>query len=275
MQDKLASYGCWLIELNGEALAGLEALAEAARTFFRVGSHEKLRYRTSVGEGYRPFATEYTDIPAQPDLVEVFACSQARSKIRASLPAGEGLTLYEMLLGAHPHFALLADEIATALLRAIGIELESDFEFDFPKWARLQVNFGVNFRSDSDLLNVQHEDRNFLTIAFATAPGLELVAGGERLDVWISQRPMLVVLAGGIMSTATRGAVPTGFHQVRRRGDVNERLAILYFADAAPSALVRINPSHSQEEFFRWITDGWLSSGVAPVQTSATTEGAQ
>lgn len=265
----LARHGCWLLSPADDLKLRIDGLVAHAYSFFKdINVEERLRHCTTVGEGYRAFATEYTDSPDQPDLVEVFSCSVPRAVARAGFPSGPGLALYDALLGAHPLYAELADQLARRLLASVGMELAPDFSFDFLNWSRLQLNFGVLRRARRTLLNVRHEDQNFITIGFATAPGLEVVTDDHPVDLWGVRGPELVVLAGSILSIATHGAICTGFHQVRRRRDVNERISIIYFADASPAALVRIDPSRSQEGFFRLISEGWLSSGVAPVQAS-------
>lgn len=261
--------GCQIIRCTSELQETITRVLRCAESFFHSSDNEhKLSYRTEEGEGYRPFASEYTDSPDQPDLVECFSCSLTRSSVKSRLPEGQGLQLYDSLLKAHQVFADFSENITRELFRALGVELPPpSCRFGFLEWSRLQINYGVIERAARELLHVKHEDGNFLSIAFATAPGLELItANGKIYDLWRADNDYVAVIAGEILTSVTSGRVSTGFHQVRRRSDTRERLALLYFADCDPESLRGLNASVSTDYIYERITQGWLRSGVAPVQ---------
>lgn len=265
--EDLLSLGCRIVNCDTELMNTIANILVKAADFFR-NDDLKMAYRTDIGEGYRPFAFEYTDSPDQPDLVECFSCSCSRSSIKSSFPEGRGLALYEVLLAAHEAFADLAENLTREVFNALmSSNLPPTFRFGFLEWSRLQVNYGVTQRAQRELLHVLHEDGNLLTIAYSTAPGLELVASdGEIQDLWCSRKDRLITIAGKIFSSVTKGRVPPGYHQVRRRLDVHERFALLYFADPDPRAFQGLDCPLSPHEVYECITQGWLRSGVAPVQ---------
>ena len=266
-----------LITLGARSLGCTPDLARAIRNvlscaddFFRTPDDSyKMAHHTDIGEGYRPFATEYTDSPDHPDLVEWFSCSVSRNSVEKTFPQGSGLRLYRSLLGAQPLFAEVVENLTVEVFHKAGIEIPSTrFLFDFLGWSRLQVNYGVNSRTERDLLVVPHEDGNFLTLVYSTQPGLELLSNEGTEELWWGSGDKIAVLAGEILTAATAGAVATGFHQVRRLNAVERRLSLIYFADPDPFLLELSGAPVLALDAFNLITNGWLRSGVPPVRTS-------
>lgn len=250
-----------------EVRDGIDQILETAYAFFQDSEVSKRAYQTDTGEGYRAFANEYTDSPTQPDLVECFSCSLPRS-YELSFPTGAGSDLYNAMIRANASYAALAEQLARGLFTELDLFSASPFDLGFLNWSRLQVNYGEGYRASRDLLHVLHEDGDLFTIAFATAPGLELITDSGPADLWQPDNCQLTLLAGGILTCITKSAVRTGFHQVRCHPEVHRRLAILYFADFDPRAVERLRTQVTAEQVYEQVTQGWLRSGVAPVQTS-------
>ena len=237
-----------------------------ALDFFRSAQQTKQAYATGVGEGFRGFATEYTDEPHQTDLVECFSCSVTRRSIRSTFTAGPGLLLYDAMLDAQYIFASETERLARGVLLALGLRPSPNLEFE--RWSRLQVNYAEMGRPGRDLLHVVHEDGDFLTLDFSTGPGLNVFRrDGTSQSLWPESAGKLVVLTGEILSIVSGGRIGSAYHCVERRPDLDERLALLYFADADPELLAQCADRDADMLRDR-ITAGWLRSGVAPVQPS-------
>jgi isopenicillin N synthase-like dioxygenase len=253
-----------IVDVSIEMAQAAERVCGMARRFFSSQESAKERYHTDAGEGFRAFATEYTDEPYQTDLVECFSCSLTRQSVRDRFPAGAGLALYDTMLQVQHLFAREAERLANDVLRALGSHPPDNLEFE--RWSRLQVNHADMTRGDRDLLHVVHQDGNFLTLAFSTGPGLNVFRRDGSVErLWPESAGKLVVLAGEILSIVSGGRIGAAFHCVERRTDISQRLAVLYFADAEPELLAQY-ASGDVNEIRDRISAAWLRSGVAPVQ---------
>lgn len=209
-----------------------DALA-AAQVFFQEPPSVKLLYANADRrESYRPQGSEYSLSADRPDLAETFSCSVANREVLQRLRRGAGSELYGALLELSVHFAAIGEMLASTLCE--GIAKVSGRSFDVIEWSRLQVNFTRPASAERDVLHDRHEDGDLFTLAVATAPGLEIeMAPGVWHPLWDPDK--LVVLPGETLWLITGGLIPPLYHRVRRT-PVPARLAILYFADAAPSA---------------------------------------
>jgi isopenicillin N synthase-like dioxygenase len=253
-----------IVDTSAELANAAERVCALAWRFFSSPESAKERYHTDAGEGFRSFATEYTDEPYQADLVECFSSSLTRRSVRDRFPAGAGLALYETMLEVQRLFAREAERLANDILRALGFHSPNNLEFEH--WSRLQVNHADMTRGTRDLLHVIHQDGNFLTLAFSTGPGLSVFRRDGAVErLWPESAGRLVILAGEILSIVSGGRVEPAFHCVERRADIRQRLAVLYFADAEPELLARYTGGDVNEIRDR-VTAAWVRSGVAPVQ---------
>ncbi len=249
------------------ALAGAAAgVCSAAWEFFRSPLSAKEAYTTAAGEGFRAFATEYTDEPHQTDLVECFSCSITRRYVRSKFPPGPGLLLYDAMLDVQRLFASETERLAREVLLALGLHPPPCLGFE--RWSRLQVNYADMAIAGRDLLHVVHEDGDLLTLDFATGPGLKVLRhDGTPQKLWPESAGKFVVLTGEILSIVSGGRIGAAYHCVERQTNLDERLALLYFADADPDLLGQCTDCDANAIRDR-ITAGWLRSGVAPVQPS-------
>jgi isopenicillin N synthase-like dioxygenase len=253
-----------IVDTSTELERAAERVCGMASQFFSSPDSAKERYHTDEGEGFRAFATEYTDEPHQTDLVECFSCSVTRQSVRYQFPAGAGLTLYDTMLEAQRLFARETERLAKNVLRALGFHPPDNLGFE--AWSRLQVNHAEMKRGDRDLLHVVHQDGNFLTLAYSNGPGLNVFrSDGNVVRLWPESAGKFVMLAGEILSIASGDRVRAAFHCVERRTDISQRLAVLYFADAEPELLAQYTSCDVNEIRDR-IKAAWLRSGVAPVQ---------
>ena len=236
-----------------------------AAVFFAADDTLKLACRTDIGEGYRPYASEYTDTPHQLDLVESFAASFALSGDGTRFSNEPGRSLCESLVEVQTVLSGLAEHVVSGVTRLLG-HPEPNEHLGFLNWSRMQINYGEPHRAARDSIHVPHEDGNFLSIIAATAPGLEQLdsTGGVR-DLWSSDDEF-VLIAGEIFTWVTAGAIATGFHRVRRDINYTKRYSAIFFGDPDPASVAHWAPWVRPGELFQRITDGWVRSGVPPVQ---------
>jgi isopenicillin N synthase-like dioxygenase len=266
MVETLIHAGCVSIPSPPAIIGHLNDVWRLGARFFEAETNLKIACRTDIGEGYRAYASEYTDAPEHLDLVESFSASVAFGTVRTAFPAGPAHDLSESLIAAQRALCQLAEAAASGVFALLGHR--SDARFGFLNWSRMQLNHGQLHQMHRDLVHVPHEDGNFLTILAATAAGLEqLNPDGTIRDLW-SDDEHLVLIAGEIMTWVTGGAVATGFHRVRRDTQVSERYSAIYFCDPDPATSTHWAPWVDHRALFDHITAGWLRSGVPPVQTT-------
>src|SRR4029078_9354261 len=201
-----------IVDAGAELALAAERVCGMAWQFFSSPESAKEPYHTDAGEGFRAFATEYTDEPYQTDLVECFSCSLTRQSVRDRFPAGVRLALYDTMLEAQRLFAREAERLANDVLRALGFHPPDNL--DFERWSRLQANHADMARGDRGLLPRVHRDGTFLRGAFSPGPGLNVFRRDGGVDrLWPQSAGKLVVLAGEILSIVSGVRVGAAFHR--------------------------------------------------------------
>lgn len=226
-------YLCVLLEpLLGRKIAEVLSLASL---YFDQPVEERLRYSTvDRREGYRAFGAEYSHSPDIPDLTESFSCAIANAHVRDEFPNGIGRALYDQMLSVSHDLASLSESLTNDLYTTLTHRPPR--AFGIAEWSRLQVNCSRPHAAQRELIHDRHEDSDLLTLAVATAPGLQIeTASDEWRDVSCGAERLLV-LPSEVLWLLTGGIIPPLYHRVRRVSGVVKRLALLYFADAAPNA---------------------------------------
>jgi isopenicillin N synthase-like dioxygenase len=231
----LSRNGYLFVSPEPELRAAIEKLLSLASLFFDEPVDEKLKCSTDDRrEGYRPFGAEYSLSPDVPDLTESFSCAIANSCALGGFPDSTGRALYEQMLVISASFASLTESLTNAVY--VALTGRSRRVFGVADWSRLQVNCSRPDSETREIIHHRHEDSDLLTIALATEAGLEIErASSEWCDV-PHGLDHLLVLPSEVLWLLTGGLIAPLYHRVRRTSGIAKRLALLYFADADPSA---------------------------------------
>jgi len=271
MIDVFRHQGFLLLALEPDVRTSVVRTLTLAQKFFLQPLTVKLRYADrDRREGYRPIGSEYSLSADRPDLAETFSCSVANRAILNSFPSGIGSELYGALLELSAHLAAIGELLTRTLCETIS---KVDHRtFDIVEWSRLQVNYTRPAMAERDILHDRHEDGDLFTLAMATAPGLEIELEHDHWQhLWEPER--LTVLPGETLWLITGGLISPLYHRVRRK-DVAARLAILYFADAAPaeSAPWLVTDINRDIDIGSRLFTNSFRYGVPPVRDRGSTE---
>ena len=204
-----------------------DALATANRFFARPLADKLAHGSSDHNYGYRPFGIEYSITPDRPDMNECFTLWSSRLDLIPN--AGEVADVTGAVLGWRDSLAPLVQ----AILDEVAAEFGADRAPEFEKASYLQMNYCLPTPPERDLLQDKHEDGHMVTVLHATAPGLEIYAGGEHSDV---VKPMLpgpdeiVIMPGSVLTALSNGAIQPLYHQVRNHG-LDDRQSIMYFVN--------------------------------------------
>jgi len=234
--EQLIHQGCALIELGQPEADAISEVASAAPSFFRLSHAEKAKCGLGPAAGYRPYGIEYSNSPERPDEMETFSTTAASASHSSGLPAGCARDFHDRTAVAFGLLEPLAERLVVAL--AENLTRRSWMEAlrgALQSWSCLQVNHSRPSKARSEFINEIHEDGHFLTLAYATAEGLELAqADGGFKSVRTAPNQMVIML-GGIASLMTNGRLRPLYHRVRSVPTCKERVSILFFADLAPN----------------------------------------
>jgi isopenicillin N synthase-like dioxygenase len=206
---------------------------QAGDKFFRSSHEEKLQSSFPNGNGYRPQGIEYSQNDDHPDEMESFSITALNGTLVGS---PQGRVLYERMCAAIGFFEAITEQVAAELARKAreGIDV-STMQGAFRNWSSLQLNYSRPASCTSELINDPHEDGHFVTLATANAPGLEIEAKDGGFVPVSRGDGALLVMPGDTARLLSGGLVRPLYHQVRRHPDVQERMALVYFADVDPT----------------------------------------
>jgi isopenicillin N synthase-like dioxygenase len=186
--------------------------------------------------GYRPFKYANTGSKDKPDYNDSFVYWRHR---RASLPYQEEITRF---LDAAEAYRQVTARIVRDLIEEMRVRYDYQHELSFEDASLLQINSFVQ-PVDTALYQYSHEDADLLTVIWASAPGLEGMAGeddDEKNGVPFNFPPdEVLIMPGSLLTAMTGGAVPPFYHQVRNH-NIRERKSIMYFV--SPEAAEPIEP---------------------------------
>jgi isopenicillin N synthase-like dioxygenase len=209
---------------------------KSGEAFFYCKSSKKMLSRLRNNTGYRPYGVEYSQSAAYPDSIESFSVSRGfRYDNLEALPV-EARLLYDDMLALFPLFEAIAEQLAASLIENLTNSAhKQDFVSGFRDFSLLQLNYSRPGKIENELINEVHEDGSLVTIASATAPGLQLLASnGVFLPVTL-KRDELLLMAGEILYLLSGGKIRPAYHRVIPAPGVKERMSLLFFADLNPS----------------------------------------
>lgn len=233
--DQLQIAGAAKFRLPANTAHRANAAVSAAFEFFRLPLDQKQRAVFPDECGFRQLGIEYSSSPERPDQIESFSISGRMLATDRSVSPDEVAVLLEAMLALFSDMQLTAERIALGLAESIaGMDVASSLTGSLKRWSRLQVNYSRPSGVAQDLIHDVHEDGSFITVAGATAPGLELLTPAGDFEPATTAPDEVVIMAGEIASLLSGGLVRPRYHRVRPEPHCDERLAYLFFADIAP-----------------------------------------
>lgn len=210
---------------------------EAGRTFFGISADVKNQCGLPDECGYRPRGIEYSETPERPDEIESFTVTLRTGSFHRELQAEKARILYEQMILAIHVLEPIAEALTIRMANTVGRrDFGSLLRGGLRRWSRLQLNFSRPSQCDDGLIHDAHEDGNLVTLACATAPGLELQTGNRTFEPFPVFLPRIIVMPGEITWLLSGGEIQPLWHRVRPLADCTERLAILFFCDLNPVA---------------------------------------
>lgn len=221
MLDRILAEGYATVRLDPSDAERLAALCREAGEFFARDTEAKLRHSTpNLGTGYRPHGSAHSGYADKPDQNDSFLYWLPSYKT----PPNDGEIA--AFLAANEAYRQVVARITAELIESLRERYDSDAETPFEEASVLQINSYAE-PSDEPLLQQAHEDADFLTVIWASEPGLELVIDGEPLPM--DFRPdEVAIMPGSVMTAMTGGEVRPMDHLVRNHRTVG-RKSIMYF----------------------------------------------
>jgi isopenicillin N synthase-like dioxygenase len=233
--EQLIDLGCALIEVGQPEADAISEVVSAAPSFFGLSKAEKAKCGLGPTAGYRPYGAEYSNSAERPDEMETFSTTAASTSNGSGLPSGSARNFHDRTATAFSRLEPLAERLVVGLAENLtNRSWLYALQGGLHGWSCLQVNHSRPNKVRSEFINEVHEDGHFLTLAYATAEGLELAqADGGFTGVKTAPNQMVVML-GGIASLMTNGRLRSLYHRVRSVPTCAERISVLFFADLAP-----------------------------------------
>jgi len=226
-----------ILNVSDAAIAKLRGAFDTASAFFHQSLETKMAGSFPQDMGYRPYGVEYSQSPLFPDQVESFSISMRAPIDSSQLNTPEGVALNQQMTALFNEFEGLAELFALKLSARLGDRARHGLTGALRNWSRLQINYCQPNTLSYPLINETHEDGNFLTATCATGPGLQLKVGNDFIPINTAEGQILVI-AGEIGSLLSGGHINPTFHRVVRHSELNERLALIFFADIDPAKCV-------------------------------------
>lgn len=232
MLAQILAEGYSTVQLDPPEARRLAAVHHEATAFFARDTEARLLHAVpNRSTGYRPHAYAHAGVPDKPDLNDSFLYWPQKSK---TPPNDRQIASF---LDAQEAYRLVARRIAAELIDELRARYGCDAGLPFEEASVLQVNsFGKP--SEEELLQQQHEDAILLTVIWASAPGLEVVAGGGLRPLTFAPDEV-VVMPASLMTVMTGGEIQPLYHLVRNHRNV-DRKSVMYFV--SPDADREIEP---------------------------------
>lgn len=237
ISPKLISDRFLILRLPEAMQESVREIYAGAVPFFQEPLAVKNRCSFPQDMGYRPFGGEYSQSSSFPDQLESFSVS-ARVPIPISeLPSASARGLCRRMYAMFDVLESLAEELTIKLADELsGRQFAETIHGALRDWSRLQLNYSRPAEVSVPFVNALHEDLNLLTINFADKPGLEVEAAEGKVTEITRVAGEAVVLPGEIAWLLSGGQIKPLHHRVRADSRIEERLALLFFADLDPTA---------------------------------------
>lgn len=216
----------------------MDQLYAAAAVYFDAPHDAKLRDQRPRGYGYRPLGAEYSQSPGRPDPFESFTAGHAtRGAIFGSASATYlNMQMVNLFDALH---AIIAETLTGLAVRyGVAADAMRGFAKGCLRWSCIQLNYSEPAMLTQEFIHETHEDGHLLSLASATAEGLEIDVGGGEFVAVTAAPPRLLVLPGDILTLMTAGQVRPLFHRVRAVKSVRRRYAVVHFADPDPRTCI-------------------------------------
>jgi isopenicillin N synthase-like dioxygenase len=224
------------VGINGLTQSKVREVYSAAAKFFQLSLEDKHGDALPFDAGYRPFGIEYSQVPDRPDLMESFSTSYQIEDAGDALRSLPGRRLHRAMRALHDIFETLAEEFIVSLADTMGgLGFGQRFRGALHQWSILQINHNVGLDSSVSYINDLHEDACLISLVSNTGPGLEFQQpDGSFSPITISDSEV-VLIPGEILWLLTGGTVKPLYHRVVRPNRIQDRMALLFFADPEPT----------------------------------------
>jgi isopenicillin N synthase-like dioxygenase len=233
--QSFASEQFLVIKLPNETRKKILSLFANAHSFFREPNNNKSKCVFAQDIGYRPLGREYSKSPDYPDQIESFSVAARLPISSFELPIASVRALNISMLEVFDSFERLAEDIVMRLATEISSDsLANRLRGGLRLWSRLQVNYSKPASTSLPFINETHEDMNLLTVTCANEPGLEVRLNENEFRPISTGDGEVVIFSGEIAWLLSGGQIRPGYHRVITNSLVQERLAVLFFADLDP-----------------------------------------
>ncbi|HEV7921954.1 MAG TPA: 2OG-Fe(II) oxygenase family protein [Thermoanaerobaculia bacterium] len=224
------------VTLPAATRAAVADVYRAGLAFFRLSSERKLRDSLPASEfGYRPVGVEYSQSPQRPDPFESFSASIRTVELAGCLRSEEARLLQRRMVAVIEPFEEIADRLLSTIAGTLGGS-PPQIGGGCRRWSSLQLNYSRPGTVTTAFIHEAHEDGHALTLAMATGPGLELQRPDGTFAPVESSARRMIVMPGEILTLLSGGRIRPLYHRVVPRHDMDERMALLFFADPPPVA---------------------------------------
>jgi isopenicillin N synthase-like dioxygenase len=230
--ETLKSQGYLSLELGQMTSDKIAAVFLAGGQFFTTSAAEKNASRLPNDFGYRPVGIEYSSAPDRPDLAESFSVSARTSNASLGNPLAQ--TLFNSMREVFDDLEAIVEQVGVQLAETLGESIGPELRGGFHRWSRLQLNYSRPAQVEAPFINEPHEDGDFMTLACATGPGLELKTSSTAFTSAATSAGEALVIPGEILWLLSGGLIEPLWHCVRPQIRATERMALLFFGDLDP-----------------------------------------
>lgn len=232
----LQRQGTVSIRLEAAVRDAIGRAFQTAADFFHAPQEQKLHHVLAKECGYRARGIEYSASPDHPDEIESFtSCPRVHpSPDELELPSARAL--YEQMETVFLHLEEIAEAITIEMATVVSHNSHAErLAGGLHRWSRLQLNYSRPSRTAGANIHDLHEDGNLLTLACATAPGLEVRDGYGNFFAVAPTYEEVLVMPGETAWLLSGGEIQPAWHRVRPDAETDERMALMLFADLNPA----------------------------------------
>lgn len=245
---QILAHGYSRFRLANYEAAALGALYERATEFFAREDKDDFSV-DGLTDAYRPFAAANT--PTGPDLNDSYLHWQHRDL----LAPDKRVKIAEFRRALRTYLRYVRG-LVWCVIADLLAHYQSKSLMRFEKASVLQVNSFLR-PVDRELYQFPHEDADFLTVIWASHPGLELVLPNGTVEPVDFARDQVLVMPGSLLTAMTDDQIQPCYHQVRNHGNPH-RKSIMYFV--SPEATRPIEPfvsgaRYTAEDIQRLVVD--------------------